>query len=350
MRNFFLKSLILLITRSSILVGGQAVINGVMMRAPGGYSTSVRLKNGTIRSNPVSFNSLNETRGYGKIPIIRGVIGLYEAFKIGFGTLNWSADIFEEEGGYDNHKQDNPNIFRRFLNFLDNIFNKFEKILNPVITLIAILIPISLFMYLPYFLTSLFIDDGQSTLGFNAVGGIIRIFIFLTYLILSSQTKIMRTLFQYHGAEHKTIATFENGESLSFENTQKHKKEHPRCGTSFVFIVMLIGIFIFSIIDSIIIFSLNLKGLPILWRILIHISCLPIVSGFSYEILKFLAKYMEKNYFVKLLCTPGLLLQKITTKEPDKDQLEVAFESLKTAFGDSYEEVKGNKYKADAIG
>ena len=350
MRSFFLKSLILLITRSSILVGGQAVINGVMMRVPGGYSTSVRLKNGTIKSNPIPFKSLNERKGFGKIPIIRGIVGLYESFKIGFGTLNWSADIFEEEGGYNKDENSGASTLRKFLNFLDHIFNKFEKILNPLLTLVSILIPISLFMYLPYFLTSLFIDDAQNTLGFNAAGGIIRIFIFLTYLILSSKTKTMRTLFQYHGAEHKTIATFENGENLSFENTQKHKKEHPRCGTSFVFIVMLIGIFIFSIIDSIIILSLNLNGLPILWRILIHISCLPIVAGFSYEILKFLAKYMEKNYFIKLLCTPGLLLQKITTKEPDKDQLEVAFESLKTAFGDKYEEVKGNKYKADAIG
>ena len=116
MRSFILKSLISVITRSSILVGGQAVINGVMMRVPGGYSTSVRLKNGTIKSNPIPFKSLNEQKGYGKIPIIRGIIGLFEAFKIGFGTLNWSADIFEEEGGYENKKLEGRNHqFRRSL-------------------------------------------------------------------------------------------------------------------------------------------------------------------------------------------------------------------------------------------
>ena len=312
--------------RSSILVGGQAVINGVMMRVPGAYSTSVRLKDGTIKSQSIPFESINEKRGYKKIPIVRGAIGLFEAMKIGYGTLNWSASMAEEK------KSEKSN------SFLDSLMN-----------LGAILFAISLFILLPIF-SAKFIIPTTDAIQFNIIAGIIRIMVFLTYLLLISQLKDVYTLFQYHGAEHKTIFTFENGSDLSYENTKKHKKEHPRCGTSFLFIVMIVSIFSFSIIDSLAILALSLEELPTFGRLLIHLVCLPIVAGFSYEVLKFLAKYMEKNYFVKLLCTPGLLLQKITTKEPDKEQLEVAFESLKTAFGNRYETVKGNKYKADAIG
>ena len=134
MKKLFFKSILFIITRSSILVGGQAVMNGVMMRVPGGYSTSVRLKNGKIKSNPIPFKSLNEKKGYGKIPILRGIIGLYEAFKIGLGTLTWSADVFEEDGGYDRKETDKPNILSRFAIFLDKVFNRFEKILSPLMT------------------------------------------------------------------------------------------------------------------------------------------------------------------------------------------------------------------------
>ena len=312
--------------RSSILVGGQAVINGVMMRVPGAYSTSVRMKDGTIKSKSIPFESINEKKGFNKIPILRGAVGLFEAMKIGYGTLNWSALMAEPEQS----KESN-----RFFDYLMNM--------------VAILFAISLFILLPIFVTK-FIILTTDAMQFNIIAGIFRISIFLIYLLLISRMKDVYTLFQYHGAEHKTIFTFENGATLSYENTQQHKKEHPRCGTSFLFIVMVVSIFSFSIIDSLAILMLSLEELPTFGRLLIHIVCLPLVAGFSYEVLKFLAKHMEKNYFIKLLCVPGLLLQKITTKEPSKEQLEVAFESLKSAFGDKYEEVKGNKYKADAIG
>ena len=312
--------------RSSILVGGQAVINGVMMRVPGAYSTSVRMKDGTIKSKSIPFESINEKKEFNKIPILRGAVGLFEAMKIGYGTLNWSALMAEPTES----KQSN-----RFFDYLMNI--------------VAILFAISLFILLPIFATK-FIVITTDAMQFNIIAGFFRISIFLIYLLLISRMKDVHTLFQYHGAEHKTIFTFENGATLSYKNTQQHKKEHPRCGTSFLFIVMIVSIFSFSIIDSLAILALSLEELPTLGRLLIHIVCLPLVAGFSYEVLKFLAKHMEKNYFIKLLCAPGLLLQKITTKEPSKEQLEVAFEALKSAFGDKYEEVKGNKYKADAIG
>ena len=325
-KTTFLKIILSVIMRSSILVGGQAVINGVMMRVPGAYSTSVRLKDGTIKSKSVPFESINDRKGYKKIPILRGAVGLFEAMKIGYGTLNWSASMAEETQS-----------------------KKTNKIVDSLMNMFAIMFAISLFILLPIFTTK-FIIPTTEAMQFNIIAGLIRISIFLFYLLLISQLKDVYTLFQYHGAEHKTIFTFENGSELSYENTQKHKKEHPRCCTSFLFIVMVVSIFSFSVIDTLAIISLNLQELPTLGRLLIHIICLPLVAGFSYEVLKFLASYMEKNSFIKLLCAPGLMLQKITTKEPDKEQLEVAFESLKSAFGDKYEKVKGSKYKADAIG
>jgi len=319
-----IKQLICIIMRSSILVGGQAVINGVMMRVPGAYSTAVRANDGTIKFQSVPFKPLNEKNNFLKLPIIRGAVGLYEAMKIGYRTLNWSAEISEE----DIDKKTNPLI---------------ESLMN----LLAIIFAISLFMFLPIFSAGLLYNDNPIT--FNIVAGAIRITIFLMYLILISRLKDVQTLFQYHGAEHKTIYTFEDGAELSYENTQKYKKEHPRCGTSFLFIVMIVAIFSFSLIDSIVIRVLGLERLETIERLLLHLICMPIVSGFSYEVLKILAKNMDKNNFIKLLCKPGLLLQKITTQEPNKEQLEVAFEALKTAFGDNYDSVKGNKYKADAI-
>tara|TARA_B110000116_G_C16682866_1_gene511527 strand:- start:13 stop:948 length:936 start_codon:yes stop_codon:yes gene_type:complete len=310
--------------RSSILVGGQAVINGVMMRVPGAYSTAVRLDDGSIKSNAIPFSPLNEKNKLFKLPIIRGAIGLYEAMKIGYSTLNWSAEMSEESSD----KKTNPII---------------ESLMN----LLAIMFAIGLFMFLPIFSAGYLSNDNPII--FNIIAGGIRICVFLTYLILISRIKDVQILFQYHGAEHKTIFTFEDGSELSYENTKKYKKEHPRCGTSFLFIVMIVSIFSFSIIDSLVIQVFNLETLETIQRLLLHLICLPLVSGVSYEVLKFLAKNMDKNYFIKLLCKPGLLLQKITTQEPDKEQLEVAFEALKTAFGDKYDSVKGNKYKADAI-
>ena len=213
--------------------------------------------------------------------------------------------------------------------------------------LLAIMFAIGIFMFLPIFSAGYLSNNNPIT--FNIIAGGIRICVFLTYLILISRLKDVQVLFQYHGAEHKTIFTFEDGAELSYENTKKYQKEHPRCGTSFLFIVMIVAIFSFSIIDSLVIQIFNLETLETVQRLSLHLICLPLVSGISYEVLKILAKNMDKNYFVKLLCKPGLLLQKITTKEPDRQQLEVAFEALKTAFGDKYDSVKGNKYKADAI-
>ena len=325
MRNFFLKSIISVLTKSSILVGGQAVINGVMMRVPGAYATAVRLADGKIKTMMIPFKSYVQKNKFLNIPIVRGAVNLFEALKIGYKTLNWSSQFIEDDS--------KSNFF-------------IEQLMN----LVAILFALSLFFLLPIYCAGLITQtDSSNAIFFNIVAGSVRISIFILYLFLISRLKDVQTLFQYHGAEHKTIYTFESGTELNYNNAKRFKKEHPRCGTSFLFIVMLVSIFSYSAIDSIAIFLLKID-LGVFKRTLLHLACLPLVAGISYEVLKLIAQNIEKNIFLRILAKPGLMLQKITTKEPTEDQLEVAFESLIVAFGDNYEKYKGKKYKADAIG
>ena len=325
MRNFFLKSIISVLTKSSILVGGQAVINGVMMRVPGAYATAVRLADGKIKTMTIPFKSYVQKNKFLNIPIVRGAVNLFEALKIGYKTLNWSSQFIEDES--------KSNFF-------------IEQLMN----LVAVLFALSLFFLLPIYCAGLITQtDSTNAIFFNVAAGSVRISIFILYLFLISCLKGVQTLFQYHGAEHKTIYTFESGTELNYSNAKKFKKEHPRCGTSFLFIVMLVSIFSYSVIDSIAIFLLKID-LGVFKRTLLHLACLPLVAGISYEVLKLIAQNIEKNIFLRILAKPGLMLQKITTKEPTEDQLEVAFESLIVAFGDNYKKYKGKKYKADAIG
>ena len=319
-----IRQIILLIMRSSILVGGQAVINGVMMRVPGAYATAVRIQDGSIKSKAVSFISLSEKNKIFKLPILRGAINLFEAMKIGYSTLTWSASFTEDE-------DKKPNLF-------------IEIIMN----IISIIFAMSLFLFLPIFIASYSVDPNNVII-FNIISGAVRITLFLIYLILISMLKDVKILFQYHGAEHKTIFTFEDGQELCYEKAKQYKKEHPRCGTSFLFIVMMVAIFSFSLIDSVALLLLNIE-LSIINRLILHLFCMPLVAGFSYEVLKILARNMGQNKIIDSLAMPGLFLQKITTKNPNKDQLEVAFEALKVAFGDRYNSIKGKKFKADAIG
>ena len=184
---------------------------------------------------------------------------------------------------------------------------------------------------------------------FNIISGITRISLFLIYLISISFLKDVHRLFQFHGAEHKTVYNFESGKNLNIDNAQSFSKEHPRCGTSFVFIVMLVSIFSFTIIDSIIMIIFSLTELTVVTRLLFHIPCIPLVAGFSYEVLKIIAKY-QKYFLFQIFAYPGLLLQRITTQNPDNAQLEVAISALKNAFGDKLSNYEGKEFNADAIG
>lgn len=314
-----------MIMKSSILVGGQAVIEGVMMRVPGAYATSVRLPNGKIKSKRVTFCSIIEKHNLQNIYFLRGMFHLYESMKIGYSTLDWSAELYE---GKKNKKE--------------------NKFLDILMTAFSIFFALSLFVLLPLYSTTYFFNHIiNEPFYFNIISGGIRVAIFLLYLFLISKLKDVKTLFEYHGAEHKTVYNFESGKQLSITNAKKFPTQHPRCGTSFVFILMLVTIFTYTILDSIALFFID--ELTYLYRMTFHILCLPFVSGVGYEVLKFLAKH-QKNIFCQTFSKPGMWLQNITTNEPRDDQLEIAIKALQTAFDNDYEKHVGKKFSADAIG
>ena len=317
--------------KTSILVGGQAVIEGVMMRVPGAYATALRLKNGEIISKRSEFKSIIEIKGLKNYFIIRGMIHLYESMKIGYQTLNWSASVFEKESNVKDEEQ--SSLLQTIMEYFSNIF--------------AILFSISLFILLPLYVTNILMQDSNQAIYFNIISGFVRITIFLLYLIVISQLNDVKRLFQYHGAEHKTVYNFESGERLSPQIAQTFSTKHPRCGTSFLFIIMLVTIFSYTILDSIAL--LFLDNLTVLVRFILHLACLPLVAGVGYEVLKFLASKQHISFF-RYLSKPGLWLQNITTKQPDDDQVDVAIFALKEAFGKNIEKYLGKEYNADSIG
>ncbi len=330
--NLLIKTFYMICMKTSILVGGQAVIEGVMMRVPGAYATALRLKNGEIISKRFDFTSIIERYKMKNYFIIRGFLHLYESMKIGYQTLDWSADIYESENN--DSKKNKESILNTF----------FEKL----VSIFSIVLSIGIFLGLPLYFSSILIPDNtNSPFYFNIISGIIIITIFLVYLILISQLNDVKRLFQYHGAEHKTVYNFESGKELNIKNAQKFSTLHPRCGTSFIFIIMIVTIFSYTILDSIALLFIDNLNFSI--RLIMHLLCLPLVAGIGYEVLKFLSNKQHILIF-KYLSKPGLLLQNITTKEPDDLQLEIAIYALKTAFDNKIDQFKGKKYTAESIG
>ncbi len=316
------KSLLIITMKPSILVGGQAVIEGVMMRVPGAYATAVRDPNGDIHIQNNDFISITETSSFWKRPIFRGMASLYESMKMGIGTLNYSADIAMPE--------EEPQT----------------KIGELLSTLFAITLAISLFMIAPMWITTTIMDIEKDALWFNLISGAFRILFFIIYLLIISLLNDVKRLFQYHGAEHRVVYNFESGRNVSIKNAQSFPTQHPRCGTSFLFIVLLSAILVFALVDTLIIFALGTISLPL--RLLFHVPMIPIVSGIGYELIKLSSR--KESLFFTLLKKPGLWLQNITTRKPEDEMVEVSIKALKEAFGDQYDEMIGKEYTAEAIG
>ena len=322
--KYFFYHIRIIINQSSILVGGQAVIEGVMMRVPGAYATAVRDPHGNIQTNRHDFVSISDKYPIFKKPLLRGFVGLFESLKIGFASLQWSAEIAmpDEE-------------------------KKTNKFVDFIMTISSISLALGLFFIAPIGLTTWLFEKEQDAFIFNLISGIIRITFFLIYLTLISLMKDINRLFQYHGAEHKTVYNFESGQELTIKNAQLFPTQHPRCGTSFMFILMLVAIISFAILDTIFIYYLG--ELKIWMRLVTHIPFIPIVASIGYEVLKLTAKY-NKNILFRILAKPGLWLQNITTKQPDDKQIEVAIKALKDAFGSNLSKYSGKQYTAEAIG
>ena len=320
-----IKKILLLVMKPTILVGGQAVIEGVMMRVPGAYATAVRDPKGKVHFVRHKFVSITEKSNFWVKPIFRGMAGLYEAMKMGMATLQWSADIALPEE--DNKK---PN---KFMEFLSSLF--------------AIALAITLFMIAPMWITTKILDFDKEAVAFNLISGAFRITFFIIYIFLISLMKDVSRLFQYHGAEHRVVYNFESGKKLKVKNAQSFPTQHPRCGTSFMFIVLLSAIIVFSLIDTFLIYIIGHITLPI--RLMVHLPMIPFVAGISYEVIKITAR-KENNLLFRILRAPGLWLQNITTQKPDDDMVEVAIIALKEAFGENYDEMTGKEYIAEAIG
>lgn len=295
-------------------IGGQAVMEGVMMRGPKEIATAVRKSNGVIIIDKKEVSSVFTKYKFLKIPILRGVISFFESMITGVKCLMFSAEQVDLEDGED-YKQS------KFEQWLDDKFgDKVKDIVIYFSVFVSLLFSVGLFILLPTVLVGWLKKFIVSAPVLSLCEGGVRIVIFLAYLFLVSRMKDIQRVFEYHGAEHKTIAAYEHGEELTPENARKYSRLHPRCGTSFLLIVMIISIIFFSF----------LKWETVWQRMLYRLLLLPVVAGVSYEIIKFAGRSDSK--LVKWLTSPGLALQLLTTREPDDSQLEVAIAALKSVL------------------
>jgi len=300
-------------------IGGQAIIEGVMMRGPNDIAIAVRKPNNEIELKKEKLNTLGMRYKIFRLPFLRGVISLVEAMMIGTKALMYSAEFFEEEERPVDKKTFTEKIFKEHAADVEMFFA----------VLVAIVIAIGAFMILPTILTNFFKTRVDNSVVLNLIEGLIRIILFLAYVIAVSRLEDIKRVFEYHGAEHKTIHCYENQEELTVENVKKFSILHPRCGTSFLFMVMIVSILVLSFF-----------GWPNpLQRFLVRILMFPVIAGISYEINRFIGKSNSKlAYFFSY---PGLMIQKLATvKEPDGDQIQVAIESLKAVLTDNKEEDK----------
>jgi uncharacterized protein YqhQ len=302
-------------------VGGQAVLEGVMMRAPGMVATAVRKADGTIVVRKDPFVSLAERHPVFKLPVIRGAVGLVEMLVIGVKTLNYSGEVAMED--LESKKDGTP------LPPAPESSAR-EKAKLGLTVLVALVAGAALFFATPLFVATALFNVDQQPLLFNLVAGGIRMVIFLAYLLSISLLPDVRRLFQYHGAEHKAVFAYEKGEALDVASASRQIRFHPRCGTSFLLIVMLVSILLFSMLDAALI--LWLGPISLVTRLLTHLPLLPLVGGVSYELIRVSARH-SSTVIGRMIVAPGLWLQKITTKEPDESQLEVALTALRTALG-----------------
>lgn len=306
-------------------IGGQAVMEGVMMRGPKEIAIAVRKPDDEIIIDKRPVASALQKNKILKLPIIRGCVGFFESMVIGVKALMFSAQFFDLDGEEESES--------KFDKWLEKKFgDKVKDIVIYVSVVLSLILSIGLFFMLPNFITELIakltgisVDGTPRTL----IEGGVRMLIFLGYILLVSQMKDIKRVFMYHGAEHKTIATYEHGLELTVENARKGCRLHPRCGTSFLIFVMIISVIVFMIIPA---------GLAWWQRALFKILLLPIVAGLSYEIIKFAGRH--ENRFTKIISQPGMWLQYITTREPDDSQLEVAIASLKAVIPENKEEDK----------
>ena len=310
-------------------VGGQAVLEGVMMKSGDNVSLTVRKDDGTVETKNSKFVSAKSKYAICRLPIIRGIVGFVESLILSFSTLNDSAEMLGiDEELDDGKKKKNPDGTEKESHALD--------IMMGISMVLGVALFLFLFMFLPTFFTKL-IERLTGDLGLfkSVIEGVIKISLFVAYMLLVSLMKDIRRTFEYHGAEHKSIFCYEAGLELTVENVRKQSRFHPRCGTSFMFVMLIISI---------------ISGLFITWdnqllRVLIKVLMMPLVMGVGYEFLIYAGKH--DNIAVRILSAPGLWMQRITTREPDDSQIECAIISLKAAMPEEFPPEKTQKENKD---
>ncbi len=301
-------------------IGGSAVMEGVMMRGPKEIATAVRKSDGEIELDKRAVSSLVTKYHVNKIPVVRGVFSFFDSMICSIRALMWSAEFVDLEDETSESK------FDKWLS--DKFGNKVKDIVIYFSLFVAMIFSIGLFFILPNIITGFLSGFIKSNLVKTLIEGIVRIAIFLGYVLAVSQMEDIKRVFQYHGAEHKTIFCYEAGLDLTVENARNMSRLHPRCGTSFLVFVMVISIILFSFISW-----------DNMWtRIGMRLLLLPVVAGISYEIIRWAGR--SKSKVVCIISRPGMWLQKITTREPDDSQLEVAITAMKAVLTDNKEDDK----------
>lgn len=282
-------------------IGGQAVLEGVMMKNQDKYAVAVRKPNHEIEVEVDEYKGIGARIPFSKAPFIRGVFGFVDSLMLGMKTLSWSASFFEEE---DEKKGD----------------SKSDGIMMAITMFISIVLAVGLFMLLPFLISDLCAKYIRNDTIVALLEGVIRIAIFLGYVVCISLMKDIKRVYMYHGAEHKCINCIEKGRPLTVKDVKRSSRLHRRCGTSFLLFVVVVSVIVF--------FFIRVDNLAL--KLLLRVLLVPVIAGISYEIIRLAGK--SNNFFVRVISAPGMLLQKLTTREPDEDMIEVAIASVEAIF------------------
>lgn len=291
-------------------IGGQAVLEGVMMKNGDKYAVAVRKPDGGIDFNVEDYPGVLAGNKLKKIPFVRGIFNFVDSMILGTRCLNYSASFYEEE-------EEETEVDKA----LDKVSGgNGEKVLTTFVTILSVAMAVGIFIVLPYFLSGLLKDYIRNESLMTIIEGGIRIAIFILYILAISLMKDIRRLFMYHGAEHKCINCMEHGRPLTVRNVKRSSRQHKRCGTSFIFFVFIVSIVLF--------FFIRVDNT--LQKVVLRILLIPVVAGISYEIIRLAGR--SNNILVRILSAPGLLVQKLTTKEPDEQMIEVAIAAVEAVF------------------
>lgn len=292
-------------------IGGQAVLEGVMMKNNEKYAVAVRKPDGEIEVDIENYQGLLHGNKIKELPFVRGVFNFIDSLMLGTKVLNYSVSFYEEEEEQDSKLE----------KAADKVSGgKGETLMTALVTLISVVLAVGIFIVLPYFVSSLFEEYIRNRSLMAIFEGVLRILIFMAYVCGISAMKDIKRLYQYHGAEHKCINCIEKGRPLTVHNVMRSSRLHRRCGTSFIFFVMVVSIVLF--------FFINVDN--VVQKVILRILLMPIVAGISYEIIRLAGR--TDNIFIRILSAPGMMIQRLTTKEPDESMVEVAIASVEAIF------------------